>query len=163
MSAAKPAALMTAPAQMVAPKDAAAAPPATMEPKTAVTSAAEQTARVVGEELKQKDAAPAPAVAAVVTAVPVAKPLPPSRGPPKQQQQQQRPREPRVQSREPRVPPGPPPPAPAQNRAERKSRQAMEKLGLRTVKGVFRMTMRMSNGVVFVVKRPDVFKHPQQV
>ncbi len=49
------------------------------------------------------------------------------------------------------------------SRAERKSRQAMEKLGLRTVKGVFRMTMKTSNGVVFVVKSPDVFKHPQQV
>lgn len=49
------------------------------------------------------------------------------------------------------------------SRAERKSRQAMEKLGLRTVKGVFRMTMRTNNGAVFVVKAPDVFKHPQQV
>lgn len=55
------------------------------------------------------------------------------------------------------------PPSAPQNRAERKSRQAVEKLGLRTVKGVFRMTMKTSNGVVFVVKRPDVFKHPQQV
>ena len=49
------------------------------------------------------------------------------------------------------------------SRAEKKSRQAVEKLGLRTVKGVFRMTMRTTNGVVFVVKAPDVFKHPQQV
>lgn len=48
------------------------------------------------------------------------------------------------------------------SRAEKKSRQAVEKLGLRTVKGVFRMTMRTTNGVVFVVKAPDVFKHPQQ-
>lgn len=51
----------------------------------------------------------------------------------------------------------------AQNRAERKSRLAMEKLGLRAVDGVFRMTMRTSGGAVFVVKSPDVFKHPQQV
>eukprot|EP00752_Nemacystus_decipiens_P002606 g2439.t1 len=48
------------------------------------------------------------------------------------------------------------------SRAEKKSRQAVEKLGLRAVKGVFRMTMRTTNGVVFVVKTPDVFKHPQQ-
>lgn len=52
---------------------------------------------------------------------------------------------------------------PVQSRAERKSRQAMHKLGLRTVEGVFRMTMKTSNGVVFIVKSPDVFKHPQQV
>lgn len=52
---------------------------------------------------------------------------------------------------------------PQMSRAEKKSRQAMEKLGLRTVKGVFRMTMRTTTGVVFVVKAPDVFKHPQQV
>lgn len=51
----------------------------------------------------------------------------------------------------------------AQNRAERKSRQAMAKLGLRTVAGVFRVTMKTSNGHIFVVKEPDVFKHPQQV
>jgi len=62
------------------------------------------------------------------------------------------------------APPPPPSSSSAQmSRAERKSRQAMEKLGLRTVKGVFRMTIKTSNGVVFVVKSPDVFKHPHQV
>lgn len=55
------------------------------------------------------------------------------------------------------------PPLAHMNRAERKSRQAVEKLGLRAVKGVFRMTMRTTNGVVFVVKAPDVFRHPRQV
>ncbi|CAM9587741.1 unnamed protein product, partial [Ectocarpus sp. 6 AP-2014] len=54
------------------------------------------------------------------------------------------------------------PPLAHMNRAERKSRQAVEKLGLRAVKGVFRMTMRTTNGVVFVVKAPDVFRHPRQ-
>lgn len=50
------------------------------------------------------------------------------------------------------------------NRAERKSRQAMNKLGLRAVPGgVYRMEMKMSHGVVFAVKNPDVFKHPRQV
>lgn len=50
------------------------------------------------------------------------------------------------------------------SRAERKSRQALDKVGLRPVPGgVFRMTMKASNGVVFVVKDPDVFKHPKQV
>ncbi|CAB1096486.1 unnamed protein product [Ectocarpus sp. CCAP 1310/34] len=54
------------------------------------------------------------------------------------------------------------PPLAHMNRAERKSRQAVEKLGLRAVKGVFRMTIRTTNGVVFVVKGPDVFRHPRQ-
>lgn len=48
-------------------------------------------------------------------------------------------------------------------RAERKSRQAMDKLGLRPVKEVFRMTMKASNGVIFAIANPDVFKHPKQV
>lgn len=53
---------------------------------------------------------------------------------------------------------------PTPNRAERKSRQAMNKLGLRAVPGgVYRMEMKMSHGVVFVVKNPDVFKHPRRV
>ncbi|CAN0038352.1 unnamed protein product, partial [Sphacelaria rigidula] len=52
---------------------------------------------------------------------------------------------------------------PTPNRAERKSRQAMNKLGLRAVPGgVYRMEMKMSHGVVFVVKNPDVFKHPRR-
>ncbi|CAN0393078.1 unnamed protein product, partial [Hapterophycus canaliculatus] len=59
--------------------------------------------------------------------------------------------------------PGPCSPSAQMNRAERKSRQAMEKLGLRAVKGVFRMTVKTSNGVVFVVKAPDVFKQPRKV
>ena len=49
------------------------------------------------------------------------------------------------------------------NRAERKSRQAMAKLGLSTVSGVFRVTMKASNGDLLVVEKPDVFKHSQQV
>ena len=48
------------------------------------------------------------------------------------------------------------------NRAERKSRQAMAKLGLRAVSGVFRVSMKASNGDLLVVEKPDVFKHPQQ-
>ncbi|CAM9349024.1 unnamed protein product, partial [Discosporangium mesarthrocarpum] len=39
---------------------------------------------------------------------------------------------------------------------------AMEKLGLKPVRGVIRTTLRAANGVVFVVKNPDVFKHPAQ-
>ncbi|CAM9495821.1 unnamed protein product, partial [Scytosiphon promiscuus] len=61
-----------------------------------------------------------------------------------------------------RAPLPPPPPLAQMNRAERKSRQAMEKLGLRSVSGVFRMTMKTTNGVVFIVKAPDVFKHPKK-
>ena len=49
------------------------------------------------------------------------------------------------------------------NRAERKSRQVMAKLGLRAVSGVSHVTMKASNGDIFIVENPDVFKHPRQV
>ena len=49
------------------------------------------------------------------------------------------------------------------NRVERKSRQALAKLGLRAVSGVFCVTMKASNGDLLIVEKPDVFKHPQQV
>mmetsp|Transcript_24531 Transcript_24531/g.67921 ORF Transcript_24531/g.67921 Transcript_24531/m.67921 type:complete len:215 (+) Transcript_24531:122-766(+) len=47
-----------------------------------------------------------------------------------------------------------------QNRNEKKSRKAMQKLGMRTVPGVLRVTVKKSKNVLFVINKPDVFKSP---
>jgi len=47
-----------------------------------------------------------------------------------------------------------------QSRAEKKSRKAMLKLGMRPVPGVVRVTMRRSKNVLFVIQNPDVMKSP---
>lgn len=47
-----------------------------------------------------------------------------------------------------------------QNRNEKKSRKAMQKLGMRPVPGVLRVTVKKSKNVLFVINRPDVFKSP---
>ena len=47
-----------------------------------------------------------------------------------------------------------------QNRAEKKSRKAMAKLGLRPVPGILRVTVKKSKNVLFVISKPDVFKSP---
>ena len=46
------------------------------------------------------------------------------------------------------------------NRAEKKSRKAMQKLGMRPIGGVTRMAVKKSNQVLFVISNPDVFKSP---
>ena len=45
----------------------------------------------------------------------------------------------------------------------KESRQAMAKLGLRAVSGVFGVTMKALNIDLLVVEKPKVFQHPQQV
>ena len=47
-----------------------------------------------------------------------------------------------------------------QNRSEKKSRKAMQKLGMRPVPGVLRVTVKKSKNVLFVIHKPDVFKSP---
>lgn len=47
-----------------------------------------------------------------------------------------------------------------QNRSEKKSRKAMQKLGMRPVPGVLRVTVKKSKNVLFVISKPDVFKSP---
>jgi nascent polypeptide-associated complex subunit alpha len=47
-----------------------------------------------------------------------------------------------------------------QNRNEKKSRKAMQKLGMRPVPGIMRVTVKKSKNVLFVIQQPDVFKSP---
>mmetsp|Transcript_3928 Transcript_3928/g.6570 ORF Transcript_3928/g.6570 Transcript_3928/m.6570 type:complete len:185 (-) Transcript_3928:120-674(-) len=47
-----------------------------------------------------------------------------------------------------------------QNRSEKKSRKAMQKLGMRPVPGILRVTVKKSKNVLFVINKPDVFKSP---
>merc|ERR1712023_135900 len=45
-----------------------------------------------------------------------------------------------------------------QSRAEKKSRKAMAKLGMKAVPGIIRVTVKKSKNILFVIKEPDVFK-----
>ncbi|XP_065053969.1 nascent polypeptide-associated complex subunit alpha-like [Rhopilema esculentum] len=47
-----------------------------------------------------------------------------------------------------------------QSRSEKKARKAMSKLGLKSVTGVNRVTIRKSKNILFVVNKPDVYKSP---
>lgn len=47
-----------------------------------------------------------------------------------------------------------------QNRSEKKSRKAMQKLGMKPVPGVARVTIKKSKNVLFVIQKPDIFKSP---
>jgi nascent polypeptide-associated complex subunit alpha len=47
-----------------------------------------------------------------------------------------------------------------QSRSEKKSRKAMQKLGMKPVPGVQRVTIKKSKNILFVVSKPDVFKSP---
>eukprot|EP00236_Picocystis_salinarum_P006432 CAMPEP_0113925982 /NCGR_PEP_ID=MMETSP1159-20121227/3506_1 /TAXON_ID=88271 /ORGANISM="Picocystis salinarum" /LENGTH=183 /DNA_ID=CAMNT_0000926333 /DNA_START=119 /DNA_END=670 /DNA_ORIENTATION=+ /assembly_acc=CAM_ASM_000767 len=47
-----------------------------------------------------------------------------------------------------------------QSRSEKKSRKAMQKLGMKPVPGVMRVTIRKSKNILFVINKPDVFKSP---
>merc|ERR1719454_2380889 len=45
-----------------------------------------------------------------------------------------------------------------QSRSEKKSRKAMQKLGMKPVPGIIRVTVKKSKNILFVIKEPDVFK-----
>eukprot|EP00934_Nitzschia_sp_Nitz4_P009167 Nitzschia sp. Nitz4//scaffold333_size18811//3633//4347//NITZ4_008752-RA/size18811-augustus-gene-0.39-mRNA-1//1//CDS//3329548220//9157//frame0 len=47
-----------------------------------------------------------------------------------------------------------------QNRNEKKSRKAIQKLGMRPVPGILRVTVKKSKNVLFAINKPDVFKSP---
>ncbi|KAL6616671.1 hypothetical protein ACP70R_038941 [Stipagrostis hirtigluma subsp. patula] len=47
-----------------------------------------------------------------------------------------------------------------QSRSEKKSRKAMLKLGMKTITGVSRVTVKKSKNILFVISKPDVFKSP---
>merc|ERR1712226_1533392 len=49
---------------------------------------------------------------------------------------------------------------PKQNRAEKKSRKAVAKLGMKPVPGIVRVTIKKSKNILFVVSNPDVHKSP---
>merc|ERR1712205_214894 len=44
------------------------------------------------------------------------------------------------------------------SRSEKKSRKAMQKLGMKPVPGIIRVTVKKSKNILFVIKEPDVFK-----
>jgi len=46
------------------------------------------------------------------------------------------------------------------NRSEKKSRKAMQKLGMKPVSGITRVTIKRSKNILFVISHPDVFKSP---
>ena len=45
-----------------------------------------------------------------------------------------------------------------QNRAEKKNRKAMQKLGMKAVPDVVRVTVKKSKNILFAIGHPDVFK-----
>lgn len=45
-----------------------------------------------------------------------------------------------------------------QNRAEKKSRKAVQKLGMKPVPGIMRVTVKKSKNILFVISKPDVHK-----
>lgn len=47
-----------------------------------------------------------------------------------------------------------------QNRSEKKSRKAMQRLGMKPVPGIVRVTVKKSKNILFVIQKPDVFKSP---
>ena len=47
-----------------------------------------------------------------------------------------------------------------QNRAEKKTRKAIQKMGMKPVPGIIRVTIKKSKTILFVVSKPDVFKSP---
>mmetsp|Transcript_26592 Transcript_26592/g.57004 ORF Transcript_26592/g.57004 Transcript_26592/m.57004 type:complete len:198 (-) Transcript_26592:64-657(-) len=49
-------------------------------------------------------------------------------------------------------------PPPVQNRNEKKARKAMQKLGMKNVPGILRVTVKKSKNVLFAINKPDVYK-----
>merc|ERR1712217_597459 len=47
-----------------------------------------------------------------------------------------------------------------QNRAEKKSRKAVSKLGMKPLPGIVRVTVKKSKNILFVISAPDVHKSP---
>ena len=47
-----------------------------------------------------------------------------------------------------------------QNRSEKKARKAMQKLGMKPVSNIVRVTVKKSKNILFVISRPDVYKSP---
>merc|ERR1712139_586245 len=47
-----------------------------------------------------------------------------------------------------------------QSRSEKKSRKAMQKLDMKPVPGIMRVTVKKSKNILFVISKPDVFKSP---
>mmetsp|Transcript_2073 Transcript_2073/g.3251 ORF Transcript_2073/g.3251 Transcript_2073/m.3251 type:complete len:198 (-) Transcript_2073:173-766(-) len=47
-----------------------------------------------------------------------------------------------------------------QNRSEKKARKAMQKLGMKPVPGIVRVTVKKAKNILFVISAPDVFKSP---
>ncbi|CAL8471580.1 g11122 [Coccomyxa elongata] len=47
-----------------------------------------------------------------------------------------------------------------QSRSEKKSRKAMQKLGMKPVPGITRVTIKKSKNILFVIQKPDVLKSP---
>ena len=47
-----------------------------------------------------------------------------------------------------------------QSRGEKKSRKAMQKLGMKPVPGVMRVTIKKAKNMLFAISRPDVYKSP---
>jgi len=47
-----------------------------------------------------------------------------------------------------------------QSRSEKKSRKAIQKLGMKPVSGIIRVTVKKAKGMLFVITKPDVFKSP---
>eukprot|EP00994_Dinema_validum_P004573 NODE_2628_length_665_cov_880.844156_g1727_i1.p3 GENE.NODE_2628_length_665_cov_880.844156_g1727_i1~~NODE_2628_length_665_cov_880.844156_g1727_i1.p3 ORF type:complete len:146 (-),score=49.39 NODE_2628_length_665_cov_880.844156_g1727_i1:153-590(-) len=47
-----------------------------------------------------------------------------------------------------------------QTRNEKKSRKAMQKLGMKKVDNVARVTIKKSKNILFVITQPDVYKSP---
>ena len=47
-----------------------------------------------------------------------------------------------------------------QSRSEKKARKAMQKLGMKPVPGVSRVTIKKSKNILFIIQNPDVFKSP---
>mmetsp|Transcript_20953 Transcript_20953/g.27176 ORF Transcript_20953/g.27176 Transcript_20953/m.27176 type:complete len:234 (+) Transcript_20953:168-869(+) len=45
-----------------------------------------------------------------------------------------------------------------QNRSEKKNRKAMQKLGMKTVTNIMRVTVKKSKNILFAIQQPDVFK-----
>lgn len=47
-----------------------------------------------------------------------------------------------------------------QNRSEKKTRKAVQKLGMKPVPGIVRVTVKKSKNILFVISHPDVVKSP---
>lgn len=47
-----------------------------------------------------------------------------------------------------------------QSRSEKKARKQISKLGLKSISGITRVTIRKSKNILFVINKPDVYKSP---